>query len=244
MSDQEPQHLSATVAELVRHVEALLDSSDRVVLGLAGPPGVGKSTVAARLVEELAPGTAVVLPMDGFHLSGSELARLGLAARKGAPETFDAWGYAATLARITARNEPVVHVPRFDRDLEEPIAAGIAVDASVPLVLTEGNYLLVDDEPWARARASMSQVWYLEVPEELRHRRLLRRHQAHGRSAAQARDWVATVDEPNARLIAATAHRADLVVRLREDEPRPDVVADLRRLAEQQEALRQEVGPW
>lgn len=239
MTDLEPPRVSATVAELARRVGALLDGSDRVVLGLAGPPGVGKSTVAARLVEELAPGTAVVLPMDGFHLSGGELARLGLSARKGAPETFDAWGYAATLARITARSEPVVHVPRFDRDLEEPVAAGIAVDAAVPLVLTEGNYLLLEDEPWALARARMSQVWYLEVPDELRHRRLLRRHQAHGRSATQARDWIAAVDEPNARLIAATASRADLVVRLREDDPRPDVVADLRRLAG-----RQEVGPW
>lgn len=213
MTDLPPQ-VTASVRDLAARVRALLAGPDRVVLGLAGPPGVGKSTVASRLVEELDRGTAVVLPMDGFHLANSELERLGLSGRKGAPETFDSWGYAAALARITARSEPAVLVPRFDRDLEEPLAAGIAVDASVPLVLTEGNYLLLDEEPWTVARSSMTQVWYLDVPDELRVQRLVARHERHGRTCAAAREWVATVDEPNARLIAATAARADLVVRL------------------------------
>lgn len=181
------------------------------MLGLVGAPGAGKSTLAAVLADAL---PAVVLPMDGFHLAQRELARLGLADRKGAPETFDGWGYAAALARVLARDEPVVHVPCFDRDLEEPIAGGIAVEASVPLVVTEGNYLLLEDDPWARARASMTQVWFVDVDEDLRRQRLLARHERHGRTPEQARAWVAAVDDPNARLVEATRDRADVVVRL------------------------------
>ena len=184
----------------------------RVVLGLVGPPGVGKSSLADRLVDALPPGTAVVLPMDGFHLAQRELERLGLAGRKGAPETFDAGGYASALARVTARDEPVVHVPYFDRDLEEPVAGGIAVEAAVPLVVTEGNYLLLDRDPWTRARAHLTAAWFLDVPHDLRHARLVARHERHGRSPDAARAWVEAVDEPNARLVEASRDRADLVV--------------------------------
>ena len=205
------ERVEVTVAELVERAAALAEGPDRAVLGLAGPPGAGKSTLATALAEAL---PAVVLPMDGFHLAARELDRLGLADRKGAPETFDGWGYAAALARVAARDEPVVHVPFFDRDLEEPIAGAIAIPADVPLVLTEGNYLLLADEPWSRARASMTAVWFLDLPDDVRRERLLARHERHGRSADAARAWVETVDEPNARLVASTRDRADLVVEL------------------------------
>lgn len=220
MTDTHPPRVSAGIGDLLARLQHLVEGRDRVVVGLAGPPGVGKSTIAARLVAALPEGTGVVLPMDGFHLAGSELERLGLAGSKGSPHTFDSWGYAAALTRIRDRSEPVVLVPRFDRDLEEPIAAGVAVPADVPLVLTEGNYLLLEEDPWPRARGTMTQVWYLDVADELRRERLLARHVRHGRSPEEARAWVETVDEPNARLIAATARRADLVVRLI-DEPQP-----------------------
>lgn len=220
MTDQGPPRLEASVAMLA---ERLLRASDdrRVVLGIAGPPGVGKSTLADRLAARLGPEVAVVVPMDGFHLSSQELQRLGLAHRKGAPETFDAEGFAATVARIVARTDRVVYVPHFDRDLEEPVAAGTAVEAAVPVVITEGNYLLLDDPAWARARVLMDELWYVDEEPEVRLQRLRQRHERFGRSEAAAQDWVRSVDEPNARLVESTARGADLVVRVVDHPGRP-----------------------
>jgi pantothenate kinase len=211
-----PPRVAATAEDLARRALDLLATRrpERVVLGLVGAPGAGKSTLAERLVAALPPGAAVVLPMDGFHLAQRELERLGLADRKGAPETFDGWGFAATLARVAARDEPVVHVPAFDRDLEEPIAGAIAIPADVPLVVIEGNYLLLDREPWSRAREAMTEVWFLDPPEDVRRERLAARHVRHGRTEEAATAWITAVDEPNARLVASTRDRADLVVRV------------------------------
>lgn len=218
MTDPGPPLVEGSLEELAAR---LLDrpGGDRTIVGITGPPGVGKSTLAAALVEHLGPQVAVVVPMDGFHLAGCELERLGLAHRKGAPETFDVGGFAATLGRIAARDEPVVHAPLFDRALEEPVAAAVAVDAAVPVVITEGNYLLLDDPAWARARAHLDEVWYVAEDDRLRRERLRRRHEQFGRSAEAAQEWVDAVDEPNARVVAATARQADLVVRVRAAAP-------------------------
>jgi pantothenate kinase len=175
------------------------------LLGFTGAPGVGKSALAATLGLPL-------LPMDGFHYADVELARRGLLERKGAPETFDAEGYAVLLRRVRARERDVV-APMFERDLEQPIAGAIPVPA-VGTVVTEGNYLLLDEPRWHAVREQLDAVWHLELDDDVRVERLVARHVAFGKSPAAARAWVEQVDEANARLVDAARHRADLVVDL------------------------------
>lgn len=194
----------------IERAAALARAGGRRLLGIAGPPGAGKSTLAAALAAALAPA-AVVVPMDGFHLANAELDRLGRRGRKGAPDTFDAAGYVALLARLRAA-EDTVWAPEYRRGLGEPVAGAIAVPPQLPLVITEGNYLLLDG-PWAGVRPLLDEVWYVEVDDTLRRERLAARHRRHGRSAADAAAWVEQTDEPNARRVAATASCADLRLR-------------------------------
>jgi pantothenate kinase len=182
----------------------------RRLLGVAGPPGGGKSTYAAGLVAT-AGVPAVVVPMDGFHLADVTLAGLGLLDRKGAPETFDPAGLAALLRRLRSEDGPV-YAPGFDRDLEQPLAGALTVGPEVELVVVEGNYLLLDRPAWRAVRAELDEVWYLDVPDEVRRPRLLARHVAFGKTPAEAQAWVARVDDPNAALVAATRDRADRVL--------------------------------
>ncbi|MFO1340039.1 MAG: nucleoside/nucleotide kinase family protein [Burkholderiaceae bacterium] len=194
-------------------VHALLAGGRRVLLGLAGAPGAGKSTLAAALRQVFA-GVAQVVPMDGFHLAQAELQRLGRAGRKGAPDTFDAAGYAALLQRLRERADggDVVYAPEFRREIEEPVAGSIAVLPSTRLVITEGNYLLLDDGAWRGVAACLAEVWFVDTDDALRTARLVERHVRFGRSPQAARAWVDEVDEPNARLVAATRARAQHVV--------------------------------
>ncbi|UQS29520.1 nucleoside/nucleotide kinase family protein [Streptomyces fradiae] len=213
--------MDATPTVDARRLDALTARARRLavpgarrLLGLAGPPGAGKSTLAARLVEGL-DGLAVLVPMDGFHLAGAELDRLGRAERKGAPDTFDAAGYRALLARLRAAEPGVtVYAPAFDRALEEPVAGSVPVPPDVPLVVTEGNYLLHDDPAWAPVRPLLDEVWYVEADDALRVGRLVDRHVRYGRDRAAAERWVRESDEANARLVASGRARADLVVRV------------------------------
>lgn len=196
------------MTEIGSEIRARLDQRPgRLIVGITGPPGVGKSTVSHALVEEF-PGSAY-LPMDGFHLSNAQLERLGRRDRKGAPDTFDVDGYLAALRRI-AHADHDVYVPEFDRRIEESIAAGLVVPRGARLVITEGNYL----GHWSGVRAQLDRLYYLDVPAEVRRQRLIVRHIAGGRTSAEAEAWVDTVDEPNARLIAATRRNCDAVVDL------------------------------
>ncbi|GAA2146783.1 nucleoside/nucleotide kinase family protein [Nocardioides koreensis] len=202
--------LSASGAELASLLPAH-PPGGRVLLGITGAPGAGKSTLAAYLA---AAHAGVVVPMDGFHLADVELVRRGLLDRKGAPETFDGWGYAALLARLRARPDHVVMAPAFERDLEQPLAGALPVPPTAELVVTEGNYLLLDDPCWRAARDSLDAVWHVETPAAVRVPRLVARHEDFGKSPAAARAWVHRVDEPNAALVDAARHRADLVLDL------------------------------
>jgi pantothenate kinase len=200
------------LAALVERAAALADRPGRAVLGVVGPPGAGKSTLAEALVGALG-DRAVLVPMDGFHLADTELRRLGRADRKGAPDTFDAAGYVHLLRRLVERADEVVVAPVFRRELELAEAGALPVPRAVPLVVTEGNYLLLDG-PFGPVRGLLTECWYLDVDPVLRLERLVARHERHGRTPAAARSWVERSDEPNARLVEATRDRADLVVRL------------------------------
>jgi pantothenate kinase len=202
-----------TTEQALERARRLAAGGRRALLGITGPPGGGKSTLAAAIAAELG-DQAVLVGMDGFHLAQAELVRLGRADRKGAPDTFDAAGYVALLRRLRAADEDVVHAPEFRRELEEPINAAIAVPRDVPLVITEGNYLLVDDGPWRHVRELLDETWYVVQDDSTRVELLIARHIAFGKDPDFARDWVLRSDERNAELVAATRRRADALVRI------------------------------
>ncbi|GGI38658.1 nucleoside/nucleotide kinase family protein [Cnuibacter physcomitrellae] len=190
-------------------------SSGRAILGITGAPGSGKTTLVRRLLaalEPVMPGRVAWLPMDGFHLADSTLRSLGRLDAKGAIDTFDGYGYLATLRRIHAETTHTVYAPDFDRVLEQPLAGGIAIPPSTELVLTEGNYLLDGSAPWSSVRAELAEVWFCDVPDDVRRERLVARHVEFGKSPDAAAAWVESVDEANARRVQSTRDRADLVV--------------------------------
>ncbi|GGU96596.1 nucleoside/nucleotide kinase family protein [Streptomyces filipinensis] len=204
-----------TFDDLLDRARALPRDGRRAVLGIAGSPGAGKTTLAEHLVRALnagGPPWAAHVPMDGFHLADAELDRLGRRDRKGAPDTFDAAGYAALLRRLREDPDEVVYAPGFERVLEQPIAGAIPVPPAARLVVTEGNYLLLAEGSWARVRTCLDEAWFCESDEDERIRRLVARHEEFGKDHAAAVAWVRGTDQRNADLVAATRGRADLVV--------------------------------
>jgi len=212
-STPDPFPLALDLPAAITRLEELLRSGNRVILGLAGSPGAGKSTLSARLVEHFGPSTAVAVPLDGYHLANVVLEQRGLRRRKGAPETFDGAGYLALLRRLRARDEDVVFAPEFRREIEEPVAGAIPVPRGARLVITEGNYLLLEDGPWAGVVPLLDEAWFVEPEDALRLERLIARHEAFGKSPDAARAWALGTDEANARLIRASRGRAAVVVR-------------------------------
>ncbi|MFJ8538944.1 nucleoside/nucleotide kinase family protein [Streptomyces sp. NPDC093591] len=208
--------MALTFDDLLTRARSLPRDGRRAVLGIAGSPGAGKTTLAEHLVRQLngagKPWVAHV-PMDGFHLADVELDRLGRRDRKGAPDTFDAAGYAALLRRLhDEAGRDTVYAPGFERVLEQPIAGAVPVEPTTRLVVTEGNYLLLETGAWARVRPQLDEVWFCELDEPERIRRLVTRHEEFGKPHEQAVAWVLGSDQRNAELVAATRDRADLVV--------------------------------
>jgi pantothenate kinase len=196
--------------ELLDRAEELAARGSRTILGIVGAPASGKTTLAWALANTLGL-RAVVVGMDGFHLAQVELRRLGRAERKGAPNTFDAHGYVHLLRRLRDARE-TVYAPEFRREIEEPIAGAVPVSPDIPLVITEGNYLLLNTEPWREIRGLLDEAWFLAPDEHDRIERLVTRHRRYGRSLVEARQRALGSDQRNADLIEPSADRADLVL--------------------------------
>jgi pantothenate kinase len=204
--------------QLVAAARALVADGQRRVLGIVGAPGAGKSTLARRLTDALG-GRAVLIGLDGFHLSNAELRRLGRHDRKGAADTFDAAGYQNLLRRLRPQHDEVVYAAEFDRGIEESIACAVPVPRAVPLIVTEGNYLLVDDDRWGGTAELLDESWYLEPGESVRLDRLIARHIQFGRTPEEAYERSYGSDQRNAELIESTRPRAGRILRTSTKEP-------------------------
>lgn len=200
------------IRQAVAALRLRLSAGGRILLGVAGAPGAGKSTFSACLADAFALEGALVVPMDGFHLGNAIIDGTPLKQRKGAPDTFDVGGYVSLLQRLRRRDEEVVYAPDFRRSIDEAVAASIAVPAAVPLIITEGNYLLSEDRAWQKVRAQLDEVWFIDTAPDLRVSRLVERHMLFGMDRPAAEAWAAGSDEANAKLIAATRHRADRTI--------------------------------
>ncbi len=213
--DVDPTHLITRATGLLERAET---AGRRGVLGIAGAPAGGKSTLTDWLVSELSrrrPGQIAHLGMDAFHLANGVLDRHGLRAVKGAPQTFDALGYLAVLQRIRDEPTATVFAPVFHREIEESIAHETEIGASVRLVITEGNYLLLGRDPWTRVAGLLDEVWFVELAEDVRQQRLVARHRSYGLGESQARERAYGSDLANAELIRPTRASADLVISAR-----------------------------
>lgn len=216
-----PETLTLTPTEaldvLEKRARAIMAMPGRGLLALAGGPGTGKSTLAALLVARLAgndPRQAALVPMDGFHMRHAKLEALGMVADKGAAHTFEGEAFLA-FVRTLKSAEMTVIVPGYSRAIEDVVENAGSVSPEVRLLVIEGNYLLLPEEPWVRLKALFDLSVYLEVPREVVRARLLKRHAEHGLfSEERNREHVERVDLANYDVVARSRERADLAIDL------------------------------
>ena len=204
--------------ELLTLLEKSFESvkPNRFILGLTGAPAAGKSTLAENLCtrwNDKHQNTAIIVPMDGYHLSNEQLKEAGTLHLKGVPKTFDAVGFVNKIRKI--KNEPnkIHYCPLFDRSIEASIQDEIRVLPTHTMIIVEGNYLLLESEPWASLREHFDEVWFIEADAEALAQRLLERHQSAGKNTQEAQEKMNSTDLPNAELIGNTRSRATRIVR-------------------------------
>ncbi|CAB4542435.1 MAG: nucleoside/nucleotide kinase family protein [Actinobacteria bacterium] len=207
-----PQPL--TLPLLVELAREIAEKGIRTLLGVTGAPGAGKSTVTSAIVSALGPELAVIAPMDGFHMVNSKLHDLNRRDRKGAPDTFEVDAFVGLLEQLKFQRDEIIYAPDFDRVLDAPVEAAIAIPRSVPLVITEGNYLLHNHGGWERVAPLLSHSWFVHIDDEIRQERLIKRHMSFGMSHAEAIAWTMGSDERNAIGVREDVMRADLVITL------------------------------
>ena len=200
---------------LARHLAERHGSGDRLIVAIAGPPGVGKSTISEALrdaINHSAPGSCEILPMDGYHFDDIYLNKMGWRPRKGAPFTFDVNGFRAMLARIQANEEPEISVPVFDRDIEIARAGARMISSDVKTVIVEGNYLLLNSAPWDGLRHYFDTSVMLTAAPETLETRLLARWTDMGLSPQDARQKASGNDLPNVKTVVENSIDADFVI--------------------------------
>ena len=201
-------------AALERAITLIQSEDARIIIGLVGKPGAGKSTLSSYLLKKLPKETTALVPMDGFHLSNAQLNKLGRIERKGAPDTFDSHSYADLLQRIKTDTSNDIYFPIFHRDIEESIAAEGVIHPHTSLILTEGNYLLLESNGWSQVAEMLTESWFLDIDNDRRMARLVARHIKYGKSTEAAHAWANGVDEGNAQLIERTRVNSDVIIYL------------------------------
>ncbi len=201
-------------AALERAITLIQSENTRIIIGLVGKPGAGKSTLSSYLLKKLPKETTALVPMDGFHLSNAQLNKLGRIERKGAPDTFDSQGYIDLLRRIKTDTSNSIYFPIFHRDIEESISAEGVIHPHTSLILTEGNYLLLESDGWSQVAQTLTESWFLDVDNDRRMARLVARHIKYGKSPEAAHAWANGSDKRNAQLVEHTRVNADIIIYL------------------------------
>lgn len=206
--------LNSLEAALERAISLTHNTPTRVIIGLVGKPGAGKSTLSSFLLKRLPKETTALVPMDGYHLSNAQLALLGRADRKGAPDTFDSYGYANLLHQIKTNTSGEIYFPIFHREIEESIAAEGVIHPHTSLILTEGNYLLLERDGWSQIAETLTETWFIDIDNDKRMARLVARHIKFGKTPSVAHAWANGTDAQNAELIETTRASADVIIYL------------------------------
>lgn len=207
------------LSRLVPHVLELESQADggRIAIGIAGGPGTGKSTLAAELVTMLnavKPGSAALVPMDGFHMKHAKIEAMGATDRKGAPHTFEGAAFVGFLHHLKHATE-AVSGPGYSRKIEDIVDDAFTVGPDVRVLVVEGNYLLLTEGPWAGVKALLDYAVFIHVPRELVRKRLMKRHGEEGLFTEERnRAHIERNDLPNYDLVEASRERADVVFEL------------------------------